>query len=480
MSVEAVLAGEARWAVVQGDALDVLRGMPDASADAVVTDPPAGIAFMGREWDRDKGGRAQWIAWLADIMRECLRVLKPGGHALVWALPRTSHWTATAVEDAGFEVRDVVHHLFGSGFPKSHNVGGGRGTALKPAAEHWILARKPLVGTVAANVTEYGTGAINVDACRVSADGNKTFVTRTSDDRRDEYRTGGAVGAMVPTALGRWPANVVLSHLPECREVGTRRVATGIAVKRNGRSEVTPGWGNIGVAAPGTPDAGYASPDGTETVPAYECAPGCAVAALDEQSGERRPGWFASTASRGLGYMGAESATDGSPARCIGDTGGASRFFYVAKAIRAERNAGCDSLPERASGVHDDDSYRKPGERKANHTAPMPRSNHHPTVKPLALMRWLVRLVTPPGGVVVDPFNGSGSTGCACVAEGLRYVGIEREAEYVEIARARIAHHAATPPAKPRRSPRPKLVPLPPASEPRDTRQIDLFQARTA
>ena len=118
-----VLAGRARWAVECGDALAVLPTLPDACVEAVVTDPPAGISFMDREWDRDRGGRDAWIAWLASVMRECLRVLKPGGHALVWALPRTSHWTATACEDAGFEIRDRIAHLFGSGFPKSLSVG---------------------------------------------------------------------------------------------------------------------------------------------------------------------------------------------------------------------------------------------------------------------------------------------------------------------------------------------------------------------
>ncbi len=134
-----------RCTLLLGDSASVLRDLPDCSVDSIVTDPPAGIGFMGKAWDSDKGGRAQWIAWLAGVMREALRVLRPGGYALVWALPRTSHWTATAVEDAGFEIRDVHHHIFGSGFPKSLNVAKngadrweGYGTALKPAVEHWI------------------------------------------------------------------------------------------------------------------------------------------------------------------------------------------------------------------------------------------------------------------------------------------------------------------------------------------------------
>ena len=214
----------ARPLVLQGDCAMVLRGLAAESVDAVVTDPPAGISFMGRRWDHDRGGRVEWIAWLASVMRECLRALKPGGHALVWALPRTSHWTGTAIEDAGFETRDVLAHLFGTGFPKSLDVAlaidrsrgakgswkqvdhpgrpgarnrttetvvdqlhyspvmrhvyesasgeaqlwTGWGTALKPGAEFWILARKPLTGTVAANVLQHGTGAINVEAIETS------------------------------------------------------------------------------------------------------------------------------------------------------------------------------------------------------------------------------------------------------------------------------------------------------------------------
>lgn len=204
-----------------GDCLEVMRSLPENSVDAVVTDPPAGISFMNRSWDSDKGGRTQWVSWMTDVMAECLRVLKPGGHALVWALPRTSHWTATAIEDAGFEVRDVITHHFGSGFPKSANISkyldkmagaegevvkqfdatyginktrvaqgyrpnevapsvhrapatdlakqyDGWGTALKPASEHWILARKPLIGTVAANITQWGVGGLNIDGCRIA------------------------------------------------------------------------------------------------------------------------------------------------------------------------------------------------------------------------------------------------------------------------------------------------------------------------
>ncbi|MBP6729715.1 MAG: hypothetical protein KA129_08840, partial [Microthrixaceae bacterium] len=161
-----------------GDCADIASVIAPESIDAIVTDPPAGISFMGKAWDGDKGGRDQWIAWLRGIMRTAMGLLKPGGHALVWALPRTSHWTATAIEDAGFEIRDVVVHLFGTGFPKSLDVSkavdpdaaarfAGVGTALKPGHEAWILARKPLAGTVAANAIAYGTGGLRIDDCRI-------------------------------------------------------------------------------------------------------------------------------------------------------------------------------------------------------------------------------------------------------------------------------------------------------------------------
>jgi site-specific DNA-methyltransferase (adenine-specific) len=400
--------------VIHGDCLDALRSLPTASVDAVVTDPPAGIAFMGKSWDTDKGGRDAWIAWLAEVMGECLRVLKPGGHAVVWALPRTSHWTATALEDAGFEIRDVITHHFGSGFPKSLDVSkaidraagadagpipateaarawDGWGTALKPASEHWILCRKPLgAHTVAANVLCYGTGALNVDACRVGTEPAFT-------ERKGQVSRGGILNVIdgervTSGGAGRWPANLLLSHSLYCDE------ASG-------------------------------------------CAPGCPVAELDAQSGVRQAG--ARPAKRNTSHFGHGHGTDNGE-RIEYDTGGASRFFptfrYAAKASRAERNRGCEGLNERpmywSAGEQNHGSFQSPNTHRA-------AANHHPTVKPQSLMSWLITLITPPGGVVLDPFAGSGSTLVAAQAEGMRYIGIEREAEYVAIARARLA--SATP-----------------------------------
>jgi hypothetical protein len=253
--------------LLHGDSGKVLAGVRDNSIDALVTDPPAGIGFMGHTWDADRGGRQQWIDWLTSILTECVRVMKPGAHALVWAHPRTSHWTATAVEDAGLVVRDVITHHFGNGFPKSMNVqqavnngaGGARqrkpdptrsrheksgepspagrglrlikqggsvgrasdddrwqgwGTALKPASEHWILARKPLEGPVYQNVQTHGTGGVNIDACRI---GGVDTRSPTSDARS-------SAGAMAGSPLGRFPANVILSHSPDCKEVGVKTI----------------------------------------------------------------------------------------------------------------------------------------------------------------------------------------------------------------------------------------------------------------
>jgi SAM-dependent methyltransferase len=380
-----------RCTLVLGSCESVLRDLPDCSVDAVVTDPPAGISFMGRAWDSDKGGRDQWIAWLAGIMRECLRVLRPGGHALVWALPRTSHWTATAVEDAGFEIRDVHHHIFGTGFPKSLDVAKagaarwkGHGTALKPAVEHWILARRPLEGTYAANVLKHGTGALNVDACRIGTGdggdraGEASAARRYAHDGpRDFHPTPGPRGG---NARGRWPAHLSLDE--------------------------------------------------------------DAAALLDEQSGERKSG----RCSRE--YKLADRVDQPSKGnernRVMQDreasTGGASRFFYIAKPPRREKDAGLEDLPASTGGEATGRTDGAAGTRNPRAGAGRTGGarNTHPTVKAVALMRWLVRLITPPGGLVLDPFAGSGTTGIACAEEGMRFVGVEQDEKHHEIARLRL------------------------------------------
>jgi site-specific DNA-methyltransferase (adenine-specific) len=347
------------YVLEHGDCLEVLRTMGSDSVDAIVTDPPYGLAFMGKRWDYDVPS--------VDIWAECLRVLKPGGHLLAFAGTRTQHRMAVRIEDAGFDIRDMIAWVYGSGFPKSLDVskaidkaagaerevvgkkhvtnaaqgkglghgdliGGkvvagfiditapatdaarqwqGWGTALKPALEPITVARKPLVGTVAANVLEHGTGALNVDGCRVGSKGG----TKRGDGPKWSGSSFDCHSSIESINAGRWPANLI--H------------------------------------------------DGSEE-----------------------------------------------PCTLLGD---AARFFYCAKASKADRGT----------------------------------DNQHPTVKPTDLMRYLCRLVTPPGGIVLDPFMGSGSTGKAALLEGFQFIGIEREQQYLDIARARIKA-AAEDAAKPR------------------------------
>lgn len=382
--------------VRHGDCLAVMRAMEPDSVDAVVTDPPAGIGFMGKSWDSNRGGRDRWIEWLAERMQEALRVLQPGGHALVWALPRTSHWTAMALEDAGFEIRDCITHLFGSGFPKSRDISkdisltapataaarqwSGWGTALKPASEHWWLVRRPLGGTVAGNVLEHGTGALNIAGCRVGmSDVDRMIVDNrsgSSSKRCDEWGTRGEYPAgrrFTSDTAGRWPPNVVLSH-----------------------------------GALLDPDTGEVVGDAC----AGGCVAGCAVAELDAQSGTLTSGLFRGhrTSDKTRNTYGSFRGDPDREVETYGDSGGASRFFPV---FRWEAKA-------------------PPAERpRVNGTA-------HPTVKSVALMRWMVRLITPPGGLVLDCFAGTGPTGQAARAEGIRAVLIEADAKSLPFIRARL------------------------------------------
>jgi site-specific DNA-methyltransferase (adenine-specific) len=321
--------------LLHGDCLERLKELPDNSVDACVTDPPYGLSFMGKAWDYDVPG--------AEVWREVLRVLEPGGHLLAFAGTRTQHRMAVAIEDAGFEIRDMIAWVYGSGFPKSRNLDGdwqGWGTALKPALEPITVARKPLVATVAGNVELFGTGAINVDGCRVGTTVETWPKSRSYAPGQMQPGHAGKTQATGEAPLGRWPANLI----------------------HDGSDEV------VGLFPQSTSTGG---------------------------SGPASRGHK----SDGRTVSGSCSATGG-----FGDSGSAARFFYCAKASKADRGDG----------------------------------NSHPTVKPTELMRYLCRLVTPPGGVVLDPFMGSGSTGKAAALEGFRFIGIEREAEYLEIARGRI------------------------------------------
>jgi DNA modification methylase len=345
--------------LLHGDCLQVLREIEDSSIDSVVTDPPYGLAFMGKKWDYDVPS--------VEIWAECLRVLKPGGHLLAFAGTRTQHRMAVRIEDAGFEIRDMIAWVYGSGFPKSLDISkaidktagaerevvgtklgqpgysaksadegncygdglsngeakclitapatpeaqqwDGWGTALKPALEPITMARKPFKGTVAANVLQHGTGALNIDGCRVGDNANNPHTATGPAQPGGFAMQSSGLGS---TVQGRWPANLI--H------------------------------------------------DGSDEVEAV--------------------------------------------------LGEAMRFFYCPKPSKAERGEG----------------------------------NAHPTVKPVGLMRYLCRLVTPPGGIVLDPFCGSGTTGVAAALEGFDFAGIERELEYLELARRRVDQHTQSSP----------------------------------
>lgn len=370
MSVQTI----GRGTLITSDSRRALKIIGENRADSVVTDPPYELGFMGKGWD--KSG----IAFDVDFWRDVLRVLKPGGHLLAFGGTRTYHRMTCAIEDAGFEIRDSLHWMYGTGFPKSLNVGDGRGTALKPGHEPIVLARKPLVGTVAANVSEFGTGALNIDGCRIEGT-PAPFVGGTA-------RTNGILGTStkrepwIPIpGLGRWPANVLLDE--------------------------------------------------------------DAAGELDEQSGERRKENPRESGTRENGARGVVDFKSGSVSTTPNDRddgGGASRFFYVAKPSRAERDRGCDHLEPKTGGEATDREDGSIGTENPRAGAGRTGGarNYHPTVKPIALMRYLVRLVTPPNGLVLDPFAGSGTTGIAALEEGVRFLGIEREAEYATIAAARM------------------------------------------
>jgi len=361
-----------------GNCLDILRTMPDCSVDAVVTDPPYGLSFMGKRWDYDVPSTEIWA--------ECLRVLKPGGYLLAFAGTRTQHRMAVRIEDAGFEIRDMLAWMYGSGFPKSHNVSKGFdreagilkpefksfnvagsshnanisktrptkgyvppapatdsakqwqgwGTALKPAMEPITMARKPFKATVAQNVQEWGTGAINIDGCRIPCDELRPNIISTASLPVKNALGGSLNGSKKDgmTDSPRWPANVM----------------------HDGSAEILQGMGE------------------------------------------------------------------------------AARFFYTPKACKDDRDDGCEMMEAK--------QYSHDGRDKAIENAYQRNDsqarNFHPTVKPTDLMRYLCRMVTPTGGIVLDPFTGSGSTGRGAVLEGFRFIGCEMDADYIEIAKARI------------------------------------------
>jgi site-specific DNA-methyltransferase (adenine-specific) len=422
-----------------GDCLDKLKELDDNSVDSIVTDPPYGLSFMGKKWDYDVPSQG--------IFEECLRVLKPGGHLLSFAGSRTYHRMAVRVEDAGFEIRDQIMWIYGSGFPKSLNIGKGVdkklgnerevvgtkihsqkgvkvaeerttigagafgepreaditkgnseyegwGTALKPAHEPIVMARKPLSEkTVVDNVLEWGTGGINVEESRIPYKSKDDMEIRKNTHRETNKLGDGNFGGgkySQPVESGRFPSNIIFDE--EAGKILDEQ--SGISKSTGGRSGNKEGVGQNGI--------------------------------YGQYSGEVR---------------------DENPG--LGDIGGASRFFYCPKTSKTDRNEGLEDFEIKQTvgggggiGDYQDDvnsASGKFGSEKA------PSKNNHPTVKPTDLMLYLIRLVTPKGGTTLDPFMGSGSTGKAATRGGFDFIGIEREKDYMEIAKTRIQYEKDNP-----------------------------------
>jgi site-specific DNA-methyltransferase (adenine-specific) len=388
-----------------GNCREVLRSLADASIDSCVTDPPYELTsarpggrspategkvmkgFMGMAWDGT--GVANDVGMWAEV----LRVLKPGGYLLAFSGTRTYHRMVCAIEDAGFEIRDQIGWAFGSGFPKSHNGEWG-GTALKPAWEPICVARKPLIGTVEANWLAHGTGALNIDGCRIQTD--------------EALRAG---------AGGTWDA--LHQHEGRAGEVSAQR-----RYQDKGGTNFAATPGPRGGDAAGRWPANLCHDGSDEVLAAFPREAG-AAAPVHKRNGDKFRNAFGAFAGN----------LDEGGSTYHADTGSAARFFYCAKASREDRNEGCEHFAKQpllwSAGEQNPGSFQADGTDRSAH-------NHHPTVKPTDLMRWLVRLVTPKGGIVLDPFMGSGSTGKACALEGLQFIGIEQEGEYIAIAQARI------------------------------------------
>lgn len=445
-----------RYRIEHGDCLDLLKREPANSWDGLVTDPPGAISFMGRDWDKDKGGRKEWTAYWAKRFAATLRVLKPGAHGLVWALPRTSHMTGWALADAGFEIRDAISHAFGSGMPKSHNLPGGLGSALKPSHEIWFLVRKPLEKglTIAQNLAKWGTGVLNIDGCRVAHAGAADRAAHDQQVAAIKARGGSMEGSWKNSSdlsgandvndAGRWPPNLLLSHSAGCQRVGTREV------KANPTWD-TPNRETQPSAFTGATVSTVKHGDDTEGVAVWECVDGCPVRLMDGQSGESHKNGSALRDQNTSGYGGIHG---GIRAPVPNDSGTASRFFpqfewradlddlepfyYAAKASRAERDVGLEH-------------FKRAG---AQPNVPNPNGvdagvrNTHPTVKSVEFARYLVRMVAIKTGAdrprIGDICMGSGTMGVASILEGCDFTGFELndtdEEPFFSISKARLEH----------------------------------------
>jgi site-specific DNA-methyltransferase (adenine-specific) len=516
--------------VINGNNIDILKTYPDNYFDAVVTDPPYGLGkepnaaelmkdwiehgyhevsgsgFMGKEWDAFV---PQPVFW-----KEVFRVLKHGGHVLSFFGTRTYDWGVMSMRFAGFEVRDCIQWLYGSGFPKSHNIGKaidkmqgaereiigtkergsveeakergvgflsdpanrnntkqfgygtelitapsteaakqweGWGSALKPANEPIVLARKPLEKglSIAENILKWGVGGINIDATRIGFKDEADYKESTQKNQHADFGTKpltnnnvyGDYSMVQPKNYqpeGRFPANIIFTHHPECECKGTKKIKPS---NGSGKASEKGGGFSKGMFGDGTSDnigGGFTDAEGKEEVENWDCHEDCPIRILDEQSGILKSGKLIGEYN-GFGNNGIYGKSGLSNRNYESDSGGASRFFYVAKASKSERNKGLEGFDTKQTigggGTYNEEAGAKYGSIKAE------GKNFHPTVKPIKLMQYLVKMITPPNGIVLDPFCGSGTTGIACKLEGFEFVGMEQDPEYCKIAEGRIKNY---------------------------------------
>jgi DNA modification methylase len=513
--------------VINGNNIDILKTYPDNYFDAVVTDPPYGLGkepnaaelmkdwiengyhevsgsgFMGKEWDAFV---PQPVFW-----KEVFRVLKNGGHVLSFFGTRTYDWGVMSMRFAGFEVRDCIQWLYGSGFPKSHNIGkaidkmegaereiigtkergsveeakergvgflsdpanrnntkqfgygtelitapsteaakqwDGWGSALKPANEPIVLARKPLEKglSIAENILKWGVGGINIDASRIGTTddlngGQYRGENNKINDGHTIFTDTSKTKGEFKQPEGRFPANIILTHHEDCECKGTKKVKAIKGGRIGNKNGAYSGIGAVGFPKEYSKgDGGYGDENGQEELENWDCHEDCPIRILDEQSGVTKSSKRGSHNSRvrTSGDIYKQDKDEYRDDNTYGDKGGASRFFYVAKASKAERNKGLEGFEEKRMEGRDEGQDERSVAFKAR---PTPMANVHPTVKPIKLMQYLVKMITPPNGIVLDPFCGSGTTGVACKLDGFQFVGMEQDPEYSKIAESRINNY---------------------------------------
>jgi site-specific DNA-methyltransferase (adenine-specific) len=487
--------------VICDDCIEAMKKIPDNSIDSCVSDPPYGLSkepdikevlthwinddeyehggsgFMGRSWDSFVPGPKYW--------KELFRILKPGAHALIFSGTRTYDLLVIALRMAGFEIRDQMQWIFGSGFPKSMNVGKaiykvkgkdakkwfGWGTQLKPANEPICLVRKPLLRkNIVENVLDMGTGSINIDECRIPVNPDVDDMLRKTDRGKRKTVTwekgsgfkneNNDLTGVRPE--GRWPTNILLQHHPDCKHIGLKEVkghkgypkGPGGIWKNDYQKEHQDATGMTQTSTKKDNEAweGHANKNGNEIIEDWDCHPDCPIKILNYQSGFLQSGENCTRTMEGtfLEHGGLGGAGDVQTTH--GDSGGAARFFYCGKASKAEKNKGCENLPEKTIGHN---RFDKCGECGGyilqNPTRPSAckcenpvrvhntvQGNTHPTVKPLKLCRYLINLITPKDGIVIDPFAGSGSILVAAKQLEFKFIGIDKDEEYCEIAKCRL------------------------------------------